>query len=144
MVVDSGDTEDVSTTAEDDDLDSCVSVQSFSNEKNAKMCFFCEKIRIQRKGRQVFCRQIKNKTQFLNKIKIYATELGDISMLNKIEEETKNVNDSCLTYHNNCSLQYFARYQNHVSRPSTDEWATKRLLQICAREIDPFYRSRDH
>lgn len=119
----------VEDTAEGDcDAD----VQSFGDDQSAKKCFFCEKINIKRKGRQIYCRKIKNKIPFLEKIKNDATELGDIEILQKIQEE--NNSDSSLAYHNNCSVTYFAKYQRKINPPPTDDWATKRDGHKLARE----------
>ena len=97
------------------------------------MFFFCQKITIKRKGRQIYCRQIKNKKEFLDKIQNYGTELGDISMLQKIQE-VMNSGDTCLSYHNHCSLNYFSKYQSKLNRPPTDDWALKRELHKIARQ----------
>lgn len=77
-------------------------------------CFFCNKLAIKRKGRKIHCRMIKNKKAFLEKTKTYATELGDLDFLCRIQEEL-NSDSTWLCYHNNCSLDYFAKYQNKMN-----------------------------
>lgn len=121
-------------TVEEDNMDFNASIQSFTDVKSAKKCFFCEKITIKRKGRQIYCRQIKNKVAFLEKIKIHATELGDLDVLQKIHEAINSVDDTCLSYHNNCSIDYYAKYQSKQNRPPTNEWALKRDYHKIARE----------
>ncbi|CAG9574798.1 unnamed protein product [Danaus chrysippus] len=71
---------------------------------------------------------------FLEKIKNYSTELGDIEMLLKIQEETNSVNDAFLAYHNICSVNYFAKYQRKTNPPPSNDWATKREGHKIARE----------
>lgn len=111
-----------------------IDVESFENDGSAKSCFFCMKINIKRKGRQIYCRNIKNKIPFLQKIKSYATELNDIEMLQKIEEESNSVNQSSLAYHNNCNVNYFAKHQRKVNPPSTDDWSKKRDSHKIAKQ----------
>lgn len=80
------------------------------------------------------CRVIKNKKVFLDKIKTYATELGDTDLLRRIQEELNSDDSTCLCYHNNCSLNYFAEYQNKIHRPLNKDWASKRDYHRIARE----------
>lgn len=126
--------EDLDNTVEEYNLDCDTDVQSFGDDESVKKCFFCQKVNRKRKGRQIYCREIRNKIPFLEKIKNYSTELGDIEMLRKIQEENNSVNDSFLVYHNNCSVNYFAKYQRKMNPPPTNDWATKRDAHKIARE----------
>lgn len=126
--------EDLENTVEEDNVDCETEVQSFGDDELAKKCFFCQKVNKKRKGRQIYCRKIKNKIPFLEKIKNYSTELGDIEMLRKIQEENNSVNDTFLAYHNICNVNYFAKYQRKMNPPPTNDWATKRDGHKIARE----------
>lgn len=126
--------EDLDNTVEEDNTNCEIDVQSFGDDQSPKKCFFCKKVNIQRKGRQIYCRKIKNKIPFLEKIKNYSTELGDIDMLLKIQEETNSVNDTFLAYHNICSVNYFAKYQRKMNPPPSNDWVTKREGHKIARE----------
>ncbi|CAG4969777.1 unnamed protein product [Colias eurytheme] len=99
--------EDLDNTIEEDNVDCETEVQNFGDDELAKKCFFCQKVNKKRKGRQIYCRKIKNKVPFLEKIKNYSTELGDIEFLLKIQEENNSVNDTFLAYHNICYVNYF-------------------------------------
>lgn len=87
--------------------------------------FLCKKIVVKRKEKNYYCRQIKNKKDFLEKVKTSATELQDVDMLQKIQEEM-NLEDNRLCYHNFCSLEHFKKFQTKINRPPTNEWAIKR------------------
>ncbi|RVE41875.1 hypothetical protein evm_013483 [Chilo suppressalis] len=117
----------------DEDVIDSANLERSNVEKLANACFFCQKITIKRKGRQIYCRTIKNKKAFLEKIKTYATELGDLDLSCRIQEEL-NSDDSTMCYHNNCSLDYFAKYQNKIHRPPNSDWASKRDCHKIARE----------
>lgn len=103
-----------------------------SRHRNAS---FVQKKNIKRKNRQLYCRRIKNKKPFLEKIKKYATECNDIEMLQKIQIENESVNHTSLAYHNNCSVKYFAKYQRQMNPPPTDDWAIKRNSHKTAKEL---------
>ena len=122
--------EDTGNVSEDFADDS--SVQSFNCEDQVEKCYFCKKITIRRKFRKIFCRRIKNKKSFLSNIKIYATELNDLEMLQQIADEM--LTDTLLCYHGACHLAYFAKYQNFIKKPKTTDWATTLDFNKIARE----------
>ncbi|CAH1106584.1 unnamed protein product [Psylliodes chrysocephalus] len=64
---------------------------------------------------------------------MYATELNDIPMLQKIQNENDSVDDTFLAY-NNCSVNYFAKYQRKINPPPTNDWAMKRDSHKISRE----------
>ncbi|KAK0076908.1 hypothetical protein PV326_010447, partial [Microctonus aethiopoides] len=72
-----------------------ASLQSFKDEKSAKKCFFCNKTIVKRKGRNIYCRQVKHKIPFLERYKTHATEQGRIDVLRKIQENKKCPDDKC-------------------------------------------------
>ncbi|KAK0073657.1 hypothetical protein PV325_009441, partial [Microctonus aethiopoides] len=85
---------------EEADFDCSASLQSFKDEKSAKKCFFCNKTIVKRKGRNIYCRQVKHKIPFLERCKTHATEQGRIDVLRKIQENKKCPDDSTIAYHN--------------------------------------------
>ena len=53
----------------DRDINSTENEQHEDNVEIRNKCFFCNKVSICRKGRQIYCRTVTDKTLFLKKIK---------------------------------------------------------------------------
>lgn len=106
-------------------------IESFNDDKNAKTCFFCDRISFKKSGRYIYCRQIKKVDAFLAKIKTKATELNDFEMLQRI---SRVLNCKTLCYDGNCSLDYHAKFRIHTQRPATNDWANTRDFNKIARQ----------
>lgn len=57
-----------------------------------------------------------------------------LDLLQRIQEELNYNESTCLCYHNNCNLDYFAKYQNKIHRPPNTDWASIRDCHKIARE----------
>lgn len=82
----------------------------------------------------MYCRTIKDKEAFLDKIRTRATEVGDIDLLRRIQDELNCDESSCLCYHNNCNLDYFGKHRSKIHRPPNADWASRRDCHKFARE----------